>query len=199
MVMKLFGAAAVALGLSFGPASAVTLDLTNSGVFSGNQGQSLTFSEVLTGIDLDITGERGSSSNITLRFGANGLGVRGVPANDDSGNIDGSDEVETLVFTFSDQVVLNGLVFGNNQSNDEFDLFVDGIEVITNGETTAVPGLGLTGTTFGIRADQANDNFRLASVTVAAVPLPMPILLLASGLGGLILLRRKKATGQHHA
>ncbi|MEM8838393.1 MAG: hypothetical protein AAGE89_09895, partial [Pseudomonadota bacterium] len=49
-----------------------------------------------------------------------------------------------------------------------------------------------TGRSFGICAIGGNDNFRIGSITVTAVPLPAPILMLGAALGGLMIARRRR-------
>lgn len=202
---KFLGAILVALGLTVGPASAVTLDLTlGAGVLNtANPGTSTTVTDAGgSGINLTLTAFNPSILATSADLNVNGSGVGVVtqfipPFVDGSGTIDGRGGDEFVFLTFSESVFLQGLTFGSAGANDEYDLVVDGSFAFFNDETSSpnafAGGNSFTGSVFGIRANQNNDDFRLASVTFAAVPLPVPFLLLGSAVGGLILLRRKKA------
>lgn len=141
-----------------------------------------------------------------------GLGVHG--GNDSSSRIDGEGGNDVLVFTFSQEVRIDQIMFGHNDGNDDFTFgLVDGTVfdrlVPETGEpqgpdaldTVALAsvlagGIVPSSLAFGIGAIQNNDNFSIVGLSVTAipsVPLPasLPLLLGALGVGAMASRRRK--------
>lgn len=133
-----------------------------------------------------------------------GYGVDGKP--DVFGGpdrIDSQPGYETLIVTFDWAVRLVEFALGNFEGNDDYDYQING--GVWNVLQTLNPATVDTNyvTTFAIRAsrtgglrdgDVANDEFTLASLTVAPVPVPAAGILLLTALGGLgVAARRRKA------
>lgn len=106
--------------------------------------------------------------------------------------------VDLLTLTFTQEVELHTALFGNVDSTDDFDLFVDGTlalnEVGISGSNPA--SIGLIGTSFSFGADALIplDDFTLAAIDVAAVPLPAALPLALAGLAGLGFVGRRRKT-----
>lgn len=179
----------------------------------GPEVPSVTFVE--DGITLDVTAAQcdplfGNCLTAAVTQEADGLGVRGAldggPLGDS--DIDSLPGDEYLIFTFDTLVELETVVFGDfNQpgdDNDEYELFilVNGIYTQIVFEGTDNPlnfGPGVVTDSFVVGAVNSDlvtdfrDGFRVASVSLSAIPLPASGLLLLAGFGGLAALRRRKA------
>ena len=176
----------------------------------GNGPDSETYSDTVDGITLSASAGFYAGSTIQttdadglfgreLGFSNAGIGVDG-PA--DSEDIDGRFRNDLLTFTFSEKVNFKSVQFGNVDLNDDFDMFVDGVFVAPGEFNIAAQNpydlSGLVGTSISFGADDGGiftpaDNFRIKSITVAAIPLPAGGLLLLTGLGAALVLRRRKS------
>ncbi|MEM9852462.1 MAG: VPLPA-CTERM sorting domain-containing protein [Pseudomonadota bacterium] len=215
-------AAGAALLCAAGAAQASTVSF--GGGFSNDLGTTVDCAVFSAGCsDFTITaGSRGllNDSAVVSRRG-NGIGVNapgevlGFPVPDlQPGQLDGFPEpsAEALTFTFNSQVTVTQLILSalntGGDTDDEYDLFVDGGLFINNGTQRVLNGaVNLTQFTIAaIGGDAGNDDngffgfgaqfddFRVKSISyeVSAVPLPASSLLLLAGLGGLAALRRHK-------
>jgi hypothetical protein len=164
-VLSTTAATILAVGLAAPASAAITFDLTGS---PASQASSLSFTE--SGITLTATPGRFCflcTPDVTQD--ATGLGVTGGA--DTDLDLDGQvDEILTL--TFSEEVRLGSALFSDVDSDDDWNVEVDGA-VIGNNLTDNPFGFGwITGTEVVIGADGFNDSFRVQELTVAAVPLP---------------------------
>ena len=163
----------ISLGLSStANAAVVTYDFTGSG------GDASSYSFTESGLTVTATATYNGFSNFAeVNRNSNGLGV-------DSGifdlnnQVDGFGQNDYLTLTFDATVEAIALDFANNTSNDEFDFYVGTTRIINNAETTpdgwinlsGLTGNSLEGTTFTIRANQNNDNFRVQGMQVNYAP-----------------------------
>ena len=117
----------------------------------------------------------------------------------DSDQMDGSGTDEALRFAFSGPGTLTNIVFNHWDSNDDFDLAVDGIGAMDNVRPAYGNWSGAIAFTswFAIGADHDNDNFRVRSITVdfaapstGSVPEPGSLALVGVGLLSLFTRRR---------
>ena len=123
---------------------------------------------------------------------SHGIGVKNNRL--DSGQVDGFIRNDYLTFTFDTIVELTGFNFSHDSGNDEFDLYVDGLMVERNQETTdgflAFAPSSYMGTAFSVRANQNNDNFYVSGMQITTVVEPGTLALLGLGLAGLGYSRR---------
>ena len=216
-------AAGAALLCAAGAAQATTVSF--GGSFSNDLGSTVDCSVFSAGCgDFSVAASSSgllNDSAVVSRRG-NGIGVNapggilGFPIPDlQPGQLDGFPEPsqESLTFSFDAQVSLTSIVLAKlntgGDSDDEFDLFVDGGLFINNGTSSTVTGPIVLSqfTISAIGGDAANDtngffgfgakfdDFRVKSISyenISAVPLPASSLLLLAGLGGLAALRRRK-------
>lgn len=199
-------AAAVAVGTFASTAQATTIDFTSTGTDTAI-GANYTVTASASGI-------LNSSASVTQTD--EGLGVNGNPDTNPN-QIDGSPvfSAESLTVTFAYAVKVLSVTLGAWDFNDDFTVSA----VLANGSTTAPfqvgPGLtsgifsmpgGVDLISFTITASGAllfdgggllnlsrNDDFTLAKIETASVPLPAGGPLLLGALGGIAALRRRKA------
>jgi hypothetical protein len=122
-----------------------------------------------------------------------GLGVTSGPG--DSPIVDGVGLDDLLNLTFNHKVKIISAVFSEIDFSDDFNFIVDG----SNQGHFHIPLIshlynfsGEQGHVFGFGAGENNDDFKLKSITVSAVPLPPALLLFVSGLFGIGLLGRRR-------
>ena len=139
----------------------------------------------------------GASGDGDIWQTSSGFGVFHTYNNGDDPNIDGLGPDETLWLTFNQQVTLTDIAFNFAHSTDQFDFFVGDTLVLSNQETQPGPWRslgtdGYTGTVFGIRANDHTDDFYVAAIQYNPVPEPGTLILVGSGLLGIVGLGRRK-------
>lgn len=205
MAMKiLLLAAALVLGFGASVAPAATINATFD--FTGGQGHGTGYSQSQGGLDLTVDGARYNGrtksifGNARVTWNGNGLGARSG-ANDTSPKLDGDGANEILSFFFSQVVRIEQITFAGIARGSRADAFLNSLFQASG---RVLPVLDLSGNpvvtdNFGVGVRRALSSLRIASVTVSydddvpVVPLPAGLLLLASGLGMIALLRRKRA------
>ncbi len=180
-------AAVLAVVLSSHSASAATFTFLNNGA---DNLASLSFSD--DGIDLVVSGSGASVSQA-----GNGLGVTGGTGQNRIGS------GESLMFDFDPAVaLLSSLIFERGSGTDTVEL-LDANNILLDTFLISGPGnsfqtlsnLNFSGSKFTIRNGGGGNGFRVAGITVSAVPLPAALPLFGGGLAlmGLIGWRRKRA------
>lgn len=204
MMRKFLSAVTIALGLTAGVAQAAPILFDFQNGANGANGTVASRTATQGGLSVTITG--GTYNGVTdsvididdrlVTKNNNGLGVdcivQPLCANDIGLSLLVPD---LLTLTFSQAVHFGAVFFTAIDRNDDFDLFIDGIRVLSDVTIQGSNPFDLTGyhgTSISFGADAANDNFRLGSFTVAAIPLPAGGFLLIGGLGALALLRRRR-------
>lgn len=188
-ICKKIGAVlAVSMAVAAGSAGATTFTFGN-GV---DDQSSLPFGPT-DGIDLTV-----STIGSTIHQNRSGLGVAGGAGNN---RLSGT---EALTFSFSSVVELVGsLVYERRGGTDILSITGGGVtETFTlgqpGGDSTEVlnlSGLGLVGNSFTFQrtgGTGGTSGVRISQLTVAAVPLPATLPLLAFGVGGLVLAARRR-------
>ena len=202
-------AAALVLGFGASVAPAATINATFD--FTGGQGHGTGYSQSQGGLDLTVDGARYNGrtksifGNARVTWNGNGLGARSG-ANDTSPKLDGDGANEILSFFFSQVVRIEQITFAGIARGSRADAFLNGL-FQASGRVLPVLDLSVLDRSgnpvvtddFGVGVRRALSSLRIASVTVSydddvpVVPLPAGLLLLASGLGMIALLRRKRA------
>ena len=171
---------------------------------SGDQAQSMDFSQ--PGLNLTVSSNIANSSGVVnagnVGLWSNGLGI--LSGSSDQHFVDGRGNNEVLSFYFSQAVKFVSITFSYNDGNDDFAFFFNddsnnnlvGDRVWREKDIPSSGTFTLTalnsgsaynafGTLFGIGAFGNNDEFKIASVTVSAVPIPGALPLLLSALGAM--------------
>lgn len=200
--------AALAVGAAMVAASAgsaATINLTNAGDATGNGSAVALFSSggitgsVVAGCDVGGNSVNcdGTTYVPTIRLTNNGMGVRS--RGHIAGQLDTSNGGEFLTFVFDFAVNLLGIDFHALSAGEYYDLFIGGTQVADNqtGDPWTTAFFNVTSLT--IKAD-GNGKFLVRGIEAVAaqrqvgeVPLPATGLLLAAGLGGLVIVRRRKS------
>lgn len=190
-------------------ANALTNDFTGS-----NPAPTSTQTYQLGYVTLQVTAGTFSafSNPSTINFGTrlvdqdpDGLGA---DAFFDSDQVDGSFGNDVLVFSFSREVTLDTLSFGNVDGNDDFAFGsvagnsftrIVSFQDVTGAPfnlSTISPNDENVGLSFGVGAIGSNDNFTIAGLSITPSPIPLPatglLLLGALGLGAAGSRMRKK-------
>ncbi len=191
------------------PGSHASLDATISGL-------GLTFTGFT--VDDDLTNERAA----LVGFDGTGFGVDGVTGTggrDANGNVIvagpstidgiGVDRNELLRLVFDRKVTISALAFGGVDDFDDFYIAVtgqQGVRISNQGNQLGV-FMPIVGTSFDIVAGYPNqdcttssheacgghtDSFQLTGATVAPIPVPAALPLLAVGLGALGMAGRRR-------
>ena len=192
------------------PASAATFDFRDGNLTPNGVYPSPTASISVDGIGVFASAGTYASDAITevdspgasVSKSDNGLGVVRLFQPPE---IDGGVFVnDLLTLTFDQPVFFESLVFTETDGDDDFDLFIDGAifasEVGIGGANpfTYLFATGVSGTSISIGADAGTfnnldeDDFRLGAVTVAPVPVPAALPLMAAGLGALLVVSRRR-------
>ncbi|MCF6218347.1 MAG: PEP-CTERM sorting domain-containing protein [Gammaproteobacteria bacterium] len=171
-------------------AAPIQYNFQNSG-----SGSSPSMDFTVDGLTVTITATyNGFSNSADVSRDVHGLGVRNGHL--DSSDIDGRWRDDYLTLSFDRAVSLIGFNFAHDTLNDEFDLYVDGISVAHNLETTGGWETFSLGTyvsdSFTIRASEWNDNFVLSGMRVQAVPEPALVFLMGFGLLGMGVMARRR-------
>ncbi|MEE2690314.1 MAG: VPLPA-CTERM sorting domain-containing protein [Pseudomonadota bacterium] len=221
---KLFGALAGAVALSAATsAGAATFNLASSaGASSYTNGSIHGYQMTVDGITLTVTIGHYTDAGVITEgaHGArptiyNGYGTGSKYNSSDEHTIDGNGYNEVVLLRFSEDVILESVLFGYFFSDDHFDFFADnddpdtalnylysGIDI--PGSSYLSPGAGLyvfaniwQGNIFGIGASGKYDAFKLKGLTVSKlpeVPLPAALPLFLAGAAGVgFMSRRRKA------
>ena len=131
-----------------------------------------------------------------------GLGIQGGP-DTQPGLIDGNPTFssEALTVTFNYAVTLDSFTLFGIDWNDDYNIYLDGV-LYADSATDSNVVIDQTVTSFTLEAKSSlgedpfiigSNGFKLASFTVSPVPVPAAAGLLASAIGALALLRRRRA------
>ncbi|MEH6405014.1 MAG: hypothetical protein V7750_16675 [Sneathiella sp.] len=150
------------------------------------------------GLDLTVSAGRFSNSGSVTpggRVGTNNNGLGVDRGRFDGGQVDGALGNDVAIFNFNQDVKFESVTFSNWDNNDQYTFFVG--DPLQNQGFNFLSGYDLAAqnyiaSMFGIGAHDSNDNFRIASISVSAVPLPTSVLLFGGALLGLGWLSRRK-------
>lgn len=205
------------------PASAVTFDFRpggNAGGVDFNLPSPVPGAPlVVDGIGIQANGGTYDGTTIIdpaarrVTRNANGLGVdcNGLfgPSilcpNEIDGNA-GRTAEDLLTLVFDQEVFFDEVLFTEVDGDDDVDIYIDGVAIaaLTDlnilGATNPVGLLGLSGTSISFGAFDASfnnlneDDFRVGSITVTAVPVPAGLPLLLSALAAFAFIGRRSRT-----
>ncbi|MGE5279203.1 MAG: hypothetical protein ACM3L6_00475 [Deltaproteobacteria bacterium] len=155
----------VVLGSFSGPSQAAVFDF--SGILT--QADSMLFSQ--DGIALTVTGSAGPIAAVVHRD-EDGLGVTyegDRASNTTASQVDGRDELESLILTFGAPVRLSSATFSLVGSNDQFSLSADGTLLfsgnIPSSRTKTFAG-GNTGRVFIFGTGEEDDDYKVKGIEV---------------------------------
>ena len=194
--------AALLIGMGFGAASAATVSVTFD--FTALRGSGQTYGQTIGGLSLAVDGARYNNNlsifgNSRVNWNSFGLGARSGLTDTDPA-IDGAGSNEILIFLFSQVVKIEQITFDAIARRSRADGFVNGAYVGTAAvaQTYDASANGYLAALYGIGARTTASSFRISSLTVTyddlltPVSLPAAGLLLASGLGMLGVMRRRR-------
>lgn len=190
MLKKILAVASTVVLFATG-AQAVTFNLTGAsgGDLSGVGAKTATFD--MGGVSGTVTaGSTYNNASAEITGNTSGIGVSNRRR--DNPDIDGAIGDDWLTFSFNTAVQLISVAFGNVDSNDDWDVYVDGVRVANESGSNPYFFGGVVGSSFSVLADGFFDNFTVSSFTVAPIPLPASSLLLIGGLAGFGVMRRRK-------
>lgn len=167
--------------------------------FTSTRSDVTSFDMSVGGIDLTVRAGQFTNagavsiSGKVLTHNTDGLGVK--RNNNDAGNVDGSNGNDLAIFDFGQKVKFESIVFSRWEGNDEYSFFAgDPLTKVSynfekNQDLSASDYIGML---FGVGAKDGNDEFRIKSISVTAVPLPSSVLLFGGALLGMGWLSRRK-------
>ncbi|MEM8545932.1 MAG: PEP-CTERM sorting domain-containing protein [Cyanobacteria bacterium P01_H01_bin.119] len=176
-----------AVGLA--PAQAITFDFTGSFDIE----PSFSFNE--EGVGLTVTPF--STNPLPTGVVRTGFGMGVTSFLDTSFQVDGFGFQDALKLTFDRVVEMTSVTFGFVDRKDEFTLFVDGVEELSDedipgGSNTYFFSPTFLGEQFAFAAIEKNDDFYVKRVDVEAVPEPAAMVGLGVVAAGLLAQRRSR-------
>ena len=156
------------------------------------------------GLTLTVSSRWGVDGMAAITHTSSGLGVMALSDDgtviDDKATFDGSEALDTLIFSFDRTVTLRGIDFRYAGGSDNFSLQA-GSDVplfgVAASSVTLLPN-DLSGRLFSLSAVDENDSFRVKSLCVdieslhpTPTPEPATWLLLMIGVGGFMFYRRR--------
>ncbi len=201
--MKTILSALAVLALSCTMANATTFDFTGNGGLAASYNFGPVDGISVTATPGAFVTSGGGTVTAQGQIGqyTGGLGV--TNPSDSDHQVDGSGWNDIVVFDFSQDVILQSVTFSYFGGNDDFSFFFDNLDdgdldgiaynVDTNTNTYTFNSVW-NGDLFGIGALDRNDEFKIKSMTVSAIPLPAALPLYGAGLAvlGFIGWRRKR-------
>ncbi len=161
-------------------------------------GYTMTVSAVTTDAAGNQTGTALIGQYGKYKHGANQGGIGVTNAAGDAHEIDGSGAAkDMLILTFDKPVKLISASFSLVDSNDNASFFVGGagsplLGVLNLAAHPTLVMLDAIGKVFGFSAADNNDNYKLRSIEISAIPVPPAAALLGTGLLGLLWTRRRR-------
>jgi len=179
--------------------SAIAAQAATTFDFRSDRSLTASFNMSVDGIDLTVNAGKFTNAGSVSLSGqvfsnsTNGLGLK--RNSNDPGDIDGRNGNDVAIFDFGQKVKFESIVFTRWEGNDEYSFFVgDPLSKINyNFEAnTDLSAANYINMLFGVGAKDNNDEFRIASISVTAVPLPSSVLLFGGALLGMGWLSRRK-------